>query len=98
MGSISGRKLYQILDNIETILAIELMCAAQAIEFRRPLKSSSILEAAHNFIRDKVSFANEDRIFANDIKVLKSCLEDFSFVDYISKKSSIEKEKISFQP
>jgi histidine ammonia-lyase len=41
MGSISGRKLYQILDNLEYILAIELMSACQAIEFRKPLKSSA---------------------------------------------------------
>ncbi len=38
MGSISGRKLAQVLDNLEYILAIELMSACQAIEFRRPLK------------------------------------------------------------
>ncbi|HRH57721.1 MAG TPA: histidine ammonia-lyase, partial [Chitinophagales bacterium] len=65
MGSISGRKLYQILDNLEYILAIELMSACQAIEFRRPLKSSALLEAAHDFVRQTVSFANEDRIFAD---------------------------------
>ena len=43
MGSISGRKLAQVLDNLEYILAIELLSACQAIEFRRPLKSSGIL-------------------------------------------------------
>ena len=58
MGSISGRKLYQILDNLEYILAIELMSACQAIEFRKPLKSSALLEAAHSFVRQTVSFAN----------------------------------------
>jgi histidine ammonia-lyase len=42
MGSISGRKLYQILDNLEYILAIELMSACQAIEFRKPLEKFSI--------------------------------------------------------
>ena len=41
MGSISGRKVNQVLDNLEYILAIELMSACQAIEFRRPLKSSA---------------------------------------------------------
>src|SRR5258708_33437189 len=67
MGSISGRKLDKILDNLEYILAIELMTACQAIEFRRPLKSSEILEFAHGYVRQFVSFANEDRIFADDI-------------------------------
>lgn len=84
MGSISGRKLYQILDNLEFILAIELMSACQAIEFRRPLKSSVLLEQAHEFVRRKVSFADEDRIFAEDIKEIKGMVEDYSFVKNMS--------------
>ena len=50
MGSISGRKLDKILDNLEYILAIELLSACQAIEFRRPLKSSAVLEFAHDYV------------------------------------------------
>ncbi|OYW17510.1 MAG: histidine ammonia-lyase, partial [Sphingobacteriales bacterium 12-47-4] len=49
MGSISGRKLNRVLDNLEYILAIELLSACQAIEFRRPLKSSAVLEFAHEY-------------------------------------------------
>ncbi len=84
MGSISGRKLNQVLDNLEYILAIELMSACQAIEFRRPLKSSAILEFAHSYVREQVSFAEEDRIFADDILKIKTCVGDFSFVDRVS--------------
>jgi histidine ammonia-lyase len=80
MGSISGRKLEQVLENLEYILAIELMTACQAIEFRRPLRSSSILEHAHEFVRLQVSFAREDRIFAEDIRKMKQMLESFSLV------------------
>jgi histidine ammonia-lyase len=80
MGSISGRKLEMVLENLEYILAIELMTACQAIEFRRPLRSSLILEHAHGFVRQQVSFANEDRIFADDIRKIKSMIEDFSFI------------------
>jgi histidine ammonia-lyase len=80
MGSISGRKLEKILENLEYILAIELMTACQAIEFRRPLRSSPILECAHQFVRQKVSFAKEDRIFADDIGRIKTMISDFSFV------------------
>ena len=80
MGSISGRKLNQVLDNLEYILAIELMSACQAIEFRRPLRSSVILEAAHHYVRNFVEFASEDRIFAEDISKLHSIIADFSFV------------------
>ena len=84
MGSISGRKLNRVLDNVEFILAIELLCAAQAIEFRRPLKSSILLEAAHSFIREKVSFAEEDRIFAKDIELVASAIKDFSFLKHVN--------------
>src|SRR5580700_7339298 len=82
MGSISGRKVNQVLDNLEYILAIELMSACQAIEFRRPLKSSGILEAAHDYVRNFVGFASEDRIFAADIQQLHGIIRDFSFVRY----------------
>ena len=84
MGSISGRKLYRVLDNLEYILAIELMTACQAIEFRRPLKSSAILEAAHDYVRQFVGFAEEDRIFADDINKIKAIVSDFSFVKKVN--------------
>lgn len=84
MGSISGRKLEQILENLEYILAIELMTACQAIEFRRPLRSSPILEYAHEFVRQQVSFAKEDRIFADDISKIKTIISNFDFVKSVT--------------
>jgi histidine ammonia-lyase len=84
MGSISGRKLNRVLDNLEFILAIELLSACQAIEFRRPLKSSSLLEFAHGYVREHVSFASEDRIFADDINKIAGIIKDFSFVEMVN--------------
>jgi histidine ammonia-lyase len=84
MGSISGRKLNTVLNNLEYILAIELLSACQAIEFRSPLKSSAILEHAHDYVRSFVGFAEEDRIFANDINQIKKIITDFSFVDKVN--------------
>ncbi|MBS1933596.1 MAG: histidine ammonia-lyase [Bacteroidetes bacterium] len=84
MGSISGRKVNRVLDNLESILAIELLSACQAIEFRRPLKSSAILEFAHSHVREYVSFAEEDRIFADDINRITSIIKNFSFVDKVN--------------
>jgi histidine ammonia-lyase len=84
MGSISGRKLYRVLDNLEFILAIELMNACQAIEFRRPLKSSALLEFAHGHVRQFVGFAEEDRIFANDINTITAIIKDLSFVEKVN--------------
>jgi len=47
MGSISGRRFNQVLGNLEKILAVELLYAAQAMDFRRPLKFSPVLEENH---------------------------------------------------
>ncbi|MDX1364651.1 MAG: histidine ammonia-lyase [Arenibacter latericius] len=68
MGSISGRKALQVLGNVEKILAIELLTAAQAFEFRKPLKSGIILDEIHKEVRKKVAFANKDRVFSDDIE------------------------------
>ena len=84
MGSISGRKLNRVLDNLEYILAIELLSASQAIEFRKPLKSSAILEFAHDYVREHVGFAVEDRIFANDINSITNIIKNFSFVQKLN--------------
>ncbi len=90
MGSISGRKLNQVIDNLEYILAIELMSACQAIEFRRPLKSSAILEFAHDYVREQVSFATEDRIFADDINKIRKMISDFTFVKRVTEFGKME--------
>jgi histidine ammonia-lyase len=91
MGSISGRKLNKVLDNLEYILAIELLSACQAIEFRRPLKSSEILESAHEYVRKFVSFAEEDRIFADDINTIKNIISDRSFVNHCNEFAASKK-------
>lgn len=68
MGSIGGRKALRVLDNVEKILAIELLTAAQAFEFRKPLRSGIILDEIHKTLRETVSFATNDRVFADDIE------------------------------
>ena len=68
MGSISGRKALHVIENVEKILAIELLTATQAFEYRKPLKSGVILEEVHKWVRSKVPFADKDRVFATDIE------------------------------
>ena len=68
MGANAATKCFQVLNNIERILAIELLTAAQALEFRRPLKTSSHLEKIIFDYRKKVSFIKEDRILFEDIE------------------------------
>ena len=69
MAPISARKALKIIDNLEKILAIELLCACQAIDFRRPLKSSGILEACHHYIREKIPFVKEDTLLCDYINL-----------------------------
>ncbi|HEX4374079.1 MAG TPA: histidine ammonia-lyase [Puia sp.] len=95
MGSISGRKTNRVLDNLEYILAIELLTACQAIEFRRPLKSSAILEFAHDHVREYVGFAEEDRIFADDINRITSIIKDLSFVEKVNEFAGSKKVELN---
>jgi histidine ammonia-lyase len=76
MGSISARKLHRILDNLERILAVEFTCAAQGMDFRRPLRSTAILEAVHARIRREISHADTDRVFADDLALAEALVRD----------------------
>ncbi|MDD3459273.1 MAG: aromatic amino acid lyase, partial [Weeksellaceae bacterium] len=76
MGSISGRKFIQVLNNLEKILAVELMLACQGIEFRRPLKTSPILEEVHALVRSKVQKLDDDRLIGEDIEKMIELLRN----------------------
>lgn len=80
MGSISGRKTLQVIRNLENILAVELICAAQAFDYRKPLKSGAILEACHEVIRSRIDHAEEDRVFADDIQVARNLIRSGELV------------------
>lgn len=68
MGSVGALKLYRVLQNTETVLAIELLCAAQALDFRQPVRPGRGVEAAHKAIRQVVRHADSDRRFSDDIQ------------------------------
>lgn len=67
MGANAATKCLRVIDNVEKVLAIELLSAAQALEFRRPLKTSPFLEQIVAEFRKEVSFNEEDRVFYNDM-------------------------------
>jgi histidine ammonia-lyase len=68
MGANAATKCLKVLNNVEKILAIELLTAAQALDFRRPLKSSEIVENIHSDFRKKVSFNDSDRVLHEDMQ------------------------------
>jgi histidine ammonia-lyase len=67
MGANAATKCLRIIDNVEKVLGIELLTAAQAIEFRRPLKTSAALEQLLADFRKVVSFNEEDRVLRDDM-------------------------------
>lgn len=83
MGANAATKLLRVVNNLQTILAIELMNAAQGIEFRRPLKSSKKLEKLYAEYRKFVPPLAEDRILHNDIRASEEFIEELNSDDYL---------------
>lgn len=79
MGMTGALKLRQIVEHAERIVAIELMCGAQALEFRRPLKSSPKLEQVHAAVRKVVPKLEQDRVLAPDIEALAASVRSGEF-------------------
>lgn len=67
MGANAATKMYRIVNNLYSILAIELLTAAQAIEFRKPLHTSTVLQKFTDTFRKEVTFMEEDRLLHTDI-------------------------------
>lgn len=83
MGSISALKLWQVVENSRTAVAIEALCAAQALDFKRPLEAGTGSQAAHDRIRDVVPKLDHDRILAYDVEALAALLRDGGLRDAV---------------
>lgn len=83
MGSNAATKAYRVVNNVYSILAIELITASQAIQFRRPLRTSAYLESFLDNFKLQVPFIEADRLLHGDIikaeKFLKECTLENSF-------------------
>jgi histidine ammonia-lyase len=80
MGSISGRKFNQVLHNLENIFAVELMFAAQGLEFRRPLKCSKLVEENFAILRKRVKKLENDRLIGEDMLKIAEMIRKREFV------------------
>lgn len=79
MGMTGALKLRQITEHVEHVVGIELMCAAQALEFRRPLKSSEAVEAAYTAVRAVVPRLEEDRVLSGDMEAMARAVQAGKF-------------------
>lgn len=75
MGSIAARKGRDIVRNVEHILAIELLCATQGLEFLLPLQPGIGMKEAYRVVREKVPPITGDRRFSEDIKKIQLLIE-----------------------
>jgi histidine ammonia-lyase len=78
MGANGAVKCKRVIDNVEKVLAIELLTAVQAIEFRRPLKTSAALERIITAFRKEVSFNDADRILHDDMLKAINFIRNFA--------------------
>jgi len=79
MATFAARRLADMAENTRGIIAIELLAAAQGMDFRRPLKSSPKVEAAYDLIRERVSFYDQDRYFSPDINNMTDAIREAVF-------------------
>jgi histidine ammonia-lyase len=77
MGANAATKCLRVMENLETVLAIELLNASQAMEFRRPKKTSPFLESLLAAFRETAPFVDEDRLLANDIHAAVAFVQSF---------------------
>jgi histidine ammonia-lyase len=85
MATFAARRLGDMNDNTMGVIAIELLSAAQGIDFRKPLKTSESLTKAMQAIREKVTFYDKDRYFAPDIEAAKELIASGFFNQWLTK-------------
>jgi histidine ammonia-lyase len=68
MGSISAIQLLQVMKNLEYVLAIELLTATQALDYRLPLRPGRGVEVAHQYVRERIPHRESDYLFQDDLE------------------------------
>lgn len=85
MGSIAAQKCWKVLKNAQTVIAIELLTAAQAIDFHKPLKCGKGTEAAYATIRKSISHLAKDRILHDDIQKALALVKSGSVIHNVER-------------
>jgi histidine ammonia-lyase len=85
MGTISARKCREIVGNVENVIAIELLCAAQALDLFTNMKPGEGTLAAYQVIRQAVPHLEKDRILSSDIATVKQLMHDAEILKAVEK-------------
>ncbi len=86
MGSIASQKCYKIMQNLQSVLAIELMTAAQGVEFHKPLKCGEGTSIAYDTIRKVVPPLEHDRVIYDDVQAVLGLIKDESILKNVEEK------------
>jgi histidine ammonia-lyase len=95
MGSISARKALKVIDNLEKILGIEMFCAAQGFDYRKPLKSGILIDAVHDYVRSKISFIEKDTIMAPEMEKAIQMIKNKEIIKVVNE--TARENKINFK-
>lgn len=76
MGSIAARKGLQVVENLESVLAVEYLCAAQGVDFHAPLRPGRGLGPVHKALREVVPHLEEDRVLHDDLNAARKLIAD----------------------
>lgn len=90
MGVTAAKKAKEILENVEYIIAIELLCATQALEFRDPQKLGKGTGLAYSIIRKNVPMLRKDKTLSEDIEKLKQIVENALILNKVQKAFRID--------
>lgn len=82
MATFAARRLHKMLDNVANIVAIELLAAAQGVEFHHPKKSSETLEQVISLLREVSPSYTADRSLAGDFAQVAALINDGAFTEY----------------
>lgn len=94
MGGMASRKVLQVVENVEKVIAIELLAACQAMEFLRPLKSTEPIEAIYRLVREHVLPLDSDRYLAPEIEKVHQLLKQNAIYDSVAHYIENYKKKI----
>jgi histidine ammonia-lyase len=96
MGSIGALKVWQVLKNVQTVIAIETMTAAQGIDFSRvrkdskkPMRAGKGVQAAHDFIRTRIAHLKNDRVLHNDIVAALACVKSADLLRAVERRTGL---------
>ncbi len=85
MGTIAARKFRAVTENAENIVSMEILAASQALDLLKPLEPVSAVKAVHHLVREKVPFAEEDRVFSDDIASIRELIRSGQLLQTVRK-------------